>query len=130
MRASSSFRSSVRYPQCNGKRIYFQKIIKRSSSMVEHDVALIVGCMPAFAAFIKSLANKYTVLKAWLSEIVGSSIISTSKLSQMSPQQRSSSQHNNRRGRACCYELDNSILNTQTSVTIKTDYNQHRCDSL
>lgn len=100
------------------------KLTNYKHSIVEHDVALIVGCMPAFAAFIKAQSLNPTIFSTLRTKIFGGSVTSTPKPNAHTREPDSiGDKRNPRRNRSHYYELDDSILNTQTTnVTIIPTY--------
>lgn len=83
-------------------------------SMVEHNVALIVGCMPGFAGLLKSSTSTSSIYRNLRSKLSGSYASSSRSRPSLPPtgQQHwadvKHSDDNSRRGRAYFYEMNES----------------------
>ncbi|KAI1145021.1 hypothetical protein F4825DRAFT_277859 [Nemania diffusa] len=88
--------------------------------MTEHNVAIIVGSMPAFAGFIKlHIAGSFQSLMSRLrgpDSSANKSVTSWSKLSGSSKNIKNAERRAAPRAQAYYYELDDSLLSTQTTV--------------
>ena len=86
--------------------------------MFEHAVALIVGSMPALAAFIKVQAAKTTIFSTAKSKRYGSGGPSQPNSSDQKPGAAEyQANNNNRRARSYYYELNDSLLDTRNDLT-------------
>ncbi|TGJ78260.1 hypothetical protein E0Z10_g10498 [Xylaria hypoxylon] len=93
--------------------------------LVEHAVALVVGCMPAFAAFIKTKIIPSRLVSSFRTQLLGHTKQGISKSSFNRP--TSSMQAKGAQGRqknAFYYELDDSLLNTTVVVGVDDDPDQ------
>ena len=85
--------------------------------MFEHAVALIVGSMPALAAFIKVQAAKTTIFSTRKSKRYGSGGPSQPNSSDQKPGAAEYPANHNRRARSYYYELNDSLLDTRNDLT-------------
>ncbi|KAI5857354.1 hypothetical protein GGS23DRAFT_345533 [Durotheca rogersii] len=90
--------------------------------MVEHNTALVVGCMPSFSVFLKNHVGKSTFIGTIRSRVFGTRNGVTGVSKPSLPSENSGAKNSKRRARSDYYELDESMLNTQANITTQANY--------